>query len=133
MKRIHRAGEATRQSPDGIASKSFWVEMLTEGAGDSELGAMRATLEPGTVTRWHTHPRGQILYALSGVGLAQRDGGEIEELRAGDCITFAADERHWHGSAPTSTFAYISIQGARDGSAVTWLEPVNRNRQEEIS
>jgi quercetin dioxygenase-like cupin family protein len=113
MKRIHRAGEATLRSPDGIASKPFWVEMLVEAVNDNELGAMRATLEPGTITRWHSHPRGQILYVLSGVGLAQRDGGQIEEL-------------HWHGSTDTTTFVYISVQGAKNASAATWFEPVDR-------
>jgi quercetin dioxygenase-like cupin family protein len=127
MERIHRAGETTQRSPDGIASRPFWVEMLAEAIGDHELGAMRATLGPDTITRWHSHPRGQILYVLSGVGLAQREDGQIEELRAGDCIAFAPDERHWHGSTDTTTFVYVSVQGARNGSAATWFEPVDRS------
>lgn len=119
---IHRAGTSTQRSPEGIASAPFWVEMLVESREDGGLTAMRCTLEPGTMTQWHTHPHGQILYVLSGVGLAERDGETAEELRAGDCITFAPDERHRHGATPDSTFAYISIQAVLDGSAVTWLE-----------
>ncbi|CAN7400114.1 cupin domain-containing protein [Rhizobium rhizogenes] len=119
---IHRAGASTQRSPDGIASAPFWVEMLVESPEDGGLIAMRCTLEPGTMTHWHTHPHGQILYVLSGVGLAERDGEAAEELRAGDCITFAPDERHRHGATPDSTFAYISIQAVQSGSAVTWLE-----------
>jgi quercetin dioxygenase-like cupin family protein len=119
---IHRAGSATKRSPDAIANAPFWVEMLVENSQDGGLSAMRCALEPGTMTRWHTHPHGQILYALSGVGLAERDNHAAEELRAGDCITFAPGERHRHGAAPDSTFAYISIQAAKNGSAVTWLE-----------
>lgn len=119
---IYRAGSATRRSPDGIANGPFWTEALVENDRDGGLTAMRATFEPGVVTRWHTHPHGQILYALSGVGIAQRDNGQIEELRAGDCITFAPGERHRHGAAPQSTFAYISIQATAGGSAVTWLD-----------
>lgn len=119
---IHRAGTDMRRSPAGIATAPFWVESLVESNENGGLTAMRCALEPGVMTRWHTHPHGQILYVLSGVGLAERFGGSAEELRAGDCITFAPDERHRHGAAPESTFAYISIQAARDGSAVTWLE-----------
>lgn len=119
---IHRAGTNMRRSPSNIASAPFWVEALVEGSEDGDLTAMRCTLEPGVMSRWHTHPHGQILYALSGVGLAERFGGSAEELRAGDCITFAPNERHRHGAAPESTFAYISIQAAQGGSAVTWLE-----------
>ena len=122
--RIHRAGEDTQPAPAGVASKPFWVETLVAPA-ESGLGALCATLEPGTVSRWHSHPAGQILYVLSGVGTVQRDGGPVETLRAGDCISFAPDERHWHGSTPTTSFAYISIQAARDGSAVTWFEPAD--------
>jgi len=119
---IHRAGTVVQRSPDGIASAPFWVEMLVENSEDGGLTAMRCTIEPGVMTRWHTHPHGQILYVLSGVGIAERHGGPAEELRAGDCITFAPNERHRHGAAPESTFAYISIQAAQDGNAVTWLE-----------
>ncbi|MGV1755546.1 cupin domain-containing protein [Rhizobium sp. A22-96] len=119
---IHRAGTNIRPSPAGIATAPFWVEALVEGSEDGDLTAMRCTLEPGVMSRWHTHPHGQILYVLSGVGLAERFGASAEELRAGDCITFAPNERHRHGAAPESTFAYISIQAAQGGSAVTWLE-----------
>jgi hypothetical protein len=42
--------------------------------------------------------------------------------RAGDCVGF--DPSHRHGAAPTTTFAYINTQAARDGSAVTLSAPV---------
>ncbi len=121
--RIHRAGERVQPAPTGIANKPFWVETLVEASQES-AGAMIATLEPGTISLWHSHPDGQILYVLSGVGLMRRDAGPIEELRAGDCVSFAPDERHWHGATPTTTFSYLSVQAARDGSVATWFEPV---------
>lgn len=119
---IHRAGTALQRSPQSAAKTPFWVEMLVESGDDGSLTAMRCTLEPGVVSHWHTHPHGQILYVLSGVGLAERHGGPAEELRAGDCITFTPNERHRHGAAPESDFTYISIQATKDGRAVTWLE-----------
>jgi quercetin dioxygenase-like cupin family protein len=121
---IRRPGAAIARAPDGIASAPFWAEVLFDSAQEGENTIMRAHLDPGAITHWHTHPRGQLLYALSGVGLAQRDGGPVEELRGGDCVWFAANERHWHGAAPTSPFVYVSIQGVRDGAMVRWLEPV---------
>lgn len=123
---VKRAGAATVRSPEGIATRPFWVEMLLESQKDGEPTAMRAFLEPGVITHWHSHPAGQLLFVLSGVGRAQRDGADIVELRAGDSVWFAPDERHWHGAAPTSTFSYVSIQGVKDGAAVHWLEPVDR-------
>jgi quercetin dioxygenase-like cupin family protein len=120
---IRRAGAATQRAPEGIASGPFWIEMLLSSSREGDNTAMRAMLDPGVVTHWHSHPRGQILYALSGVGHVQRDGGEIEEVRAGDCVWFAPGERHWHGATPDSTFAYISIQAVHQGTAVHWMEP----------
>lgn len=121
---IRRPGETIARSPDGIASAPFWAEILFDSAEDGDNTVMRAHVDPGIVTRWHTHPRGQLLYVLSGVGLAQRDGGPVAEVRAGDCIWFAPGERHWHGAHGNSAFAYISIQAVRDGAMVHWLEPV---------
>ncbi|MGO4355485.1 cupin domain-containing protein [Rhizobium sp. RAF36] len=124
---IRRPGSVTR-SPDGVASAPFWVEMLLEGEARGENTAMRATLDPGTITNWHTHPRGQLLYVLSGTGRAQRDGGPVEELRTGDAVWFAPHEKHWHGAAAGSPFSYISIQATDGERIVDWLEPVEISR-----
>jgi quercetin dioxygenase-like cupin family protein len=121
---IRRAGGPIARAPDGIASGPFWAEWLLEGRLDGEMTAMRATLDPGIRTRWHSHPLGQLLYVLHGVGLAQRAGGPVEEVRAGDCVWFAPDERHWHGAAAESVFTYLSIQPVWNGTAVHWMEPV---------
>ncbi|WP_225765442.1 cupin domain-containing protein [Inquilinus sp. Marseille-Q2685] len=121
---IRRAGAAIARTPDGIASGPFWAEWLLQGRRDGEMTAMRATLDPGIRTHWHSHPRGQLLYVLHGVGLVQRAGGIAEEVRAGDSVWFAPDERHWHGATADSVFAYVSIQPVQDGTAVRWMEPV---------
>jgi quercetin dioxygenase-like cupin family protein len=121
---IVRGGASAARSPDGIASAPFWVEMLLASSEDGEPTAMRATLDPGVISHWHTHPLGQVLYVLAGVGQVQRRGGRIEEVRAGDCIWFAPDEPHWHGAAASSVFSYLSVQAVHQGTAVHWLEPV---------
>ncbi|EJC77775.1 hypothetical protein Rleg10DRAFT_6490 [Rhizobium leguminosarum bv. trifolii WSM2012] len=122
---VRRPGKAVH-SPEGAATAPFWVEMLLEGSADGENTAMRATLDPGTITRWHTHPRGQLLYVLSGHGLTQNEGGPIESLRAGDAVWFAPSERHWHGASDHSPFSYLSIQASENGSVVEWLHQVER-------
>jgi quercetin dioxygenase-like cupin family protein len=80
------------------------------------------------LSNWHSHPRGQLLYVLSGVGLAQVCGGEVNELRAGDAVWFAPGEEHWHGASPHGTFAYLSVQLWQDGRNVDWLEQVEQRR-----
>jgi hypothetical protein len=53
---------------------------------------------------------------MAGVGRAQRWGGEIEEIRPGDVVWFAPDEKHWHGAAPA--MMHIAIQE----EVVDWME-----------
>lgn len=82
------------------------------------------TFEPGARTNWHTHPLGQTLIVVSGLGRAQREGGGVEEIRPGDVVWFAPGERHWHGAAPATAMTHIAIQESLDGKAVEWAEAV---------
>ncbi len=83
------------------------------------------TFEPGARTAWHTHPLGQTLIVTAGVGRAQREGGPVEEIRAGDIVWFPPGEKHWHGAAPTTAMTHIAIQEALDGKVVDWMEKVS--------
>jgi quercetin dioxygenase-like cupin family protein len=83
------------------------------------------TFEPGARTAWHTHPLGQTLIVTSGLGRAQRWGGEIEEIRPGDVVWFAPNEKHWHGAAPATAMTHIAIQEQLDGKVVDWMEQVS--------
>ena len=83
------------------------------------------TFEPGARTAWHTHPLGQTLIVTSGLGWAQREEGPVEEIRPGDVVWFAPNEKHWHGATPTNAMTHIAIQEALDGKAVEWMEKVS--------
>ena len=82
------------------------------------------TFEPGARTAWHIHPLGQTLIVTAGSGRVRREGGSIEEIRPGDVIQFAPNEKHWHGAAPTTAVTHIAIQEALDGKVVDWMEKV---------
>ena len=86
--------------------------------------AASVTFEPGARTAWHTHPRGQTLIVTAGIGLVQREGGPIEEIRPGDIVWFEPNEKHWHGASPTTAMTHIAIQEHLDGKVVDWLEHV---------
>ena len=62
---------------------------------------------------------------LSGLGLAQREGGAVEEIRPGDVVWFAPHQKHWHGASPDTAMQHIAIQEAQDGKAVDWLKHVS--------
>lgn len=121
---IVRDGVGIAAAPEGIASGPSRVQTLLSSTVEGEMTAMRAFIDPGVVSHWHSHPRGQLLFVLEGLGLVQRDGGEVIEVCAGDCIWFAPGERHWHGAHPTGPFGYISVQPVQDGTAVHWMKPV---------
>jgi quercetin dioxygenase-like cupin family protein len=65
------------------------------------------------------------LIVTSGVGWAQRAGEGIEEIRQGDVVCFAPNEKHWHGASPTTAMTHIAIQEALEGKVVEWLEKVS--------
>ena len=87
-------------------------------------GGATVTFEPGARTAWHTHPLGQTLIVTAGCGRAQRDGGPIQEIRAGDIVWFEPGERHWHGASPTTAITHIAIAEMLDGNVVEWMEHV---------
>src|ERR1700741_5361927 len=90
----------------------------------ARVGGATVTFEPGARTAWHTHPLGQTLIVLSGSGRAQREGGPVEDIRAGDIIWFEPGEKHWHGASATTAMTHIAIAEALDGKVVDWMEKV---------
>ena len=91
----------------------------------ARIGGATVTFEPGARTAWHTHPLGQTLIVTAGCGRVQRDGGPIEEIRAGDIVWFQPGERHWHGASPTTAMTHIAIAEMLDGKVVDWMEHVS--------
>ena len=55
----------------------------------ARVRAARVSFEPGARTAWHTHPLGQTLHVLHGVGRTQTWGGPVREIRAGDTVWIA--------------------------------------------
>lgn len=90
----------------------------------ARVRALRVSFSPGARTNWHTHPLGQTLYVLSGVGLIQKQGEAIQEILPGDTIWIAPEEKHWHGAAPDHAMCHIAIQEELEGKHADWMEPV---------
>ena len=116
-------------APSRLASADYftgtvWQDPIVEAPAPARIRATRVTFTPGARTAWHTHPLGQTLYVVSGLGRAQSWGGPIREIRPGDTVWFAPGEKHWHGAGPQSAMAHIAMQEALDGAAVNWLEHV---------
>lgn len=83
------------------------------------------TFEPGARSAWHTHPAGQRLLVMSGVGLTQEWGKAVQEIRAGDAVWCPPGVKHWHGAAPSSAMSHLAVTGTVDGKNVEWMEKVS--------
>jgi len=122
IKRID--SQPTRKGPAEWFTGSVRIQPMFESPEPARARGSSVTFEPGARTAWHTHPFGQALIVTSGLGWAQREGGPIEEIRPGDVVWFAPNEKHWHGATPTNAITHIAIQEALDGKVVDWMEHV---------
>jgi quercetin dioxygenase-like cupin family protein len=120
-----------RQTERGSAdyfTGTVWLDAIALTKSPSRVRALRVTFEPGARTAWHTHPFGQVLYILSGIGRVQRVGEPVQTVKPGDTVIFQANERHWHGAAPGQAMVHIAIQEASEnGMHATWFEHVTDN------
>ena len=123
--------QITRNSTETAAGPSEWftgavyIDTVAKPSGASRLSSSSVHFTPGARTAWHTHPKGQTIYVIEGVGLAQRRGGAIEIIRPGDRVFFEPGEDHWHGAAPNRFMTHLAMLEVDDeGNSATWGEHV---------
>ncbi|WP_088348224.1 MULTISPECIES: cupin domain-containing protein [Rhodomicrobium] len=112
-----------RASPDYFTGTVF-QDVINEAPAPARVRALRVSFEPGARTNWHTHPLGQTLHVLSGVGRVQAEGGPLREILPGDTVWISPGEKHWHGAAPGHAMVHLAIQESLDGEQAVWLERV---------
>ena len=100
--------QASAKGPTDWFTGSVRIDSRFQRPAPARIGGAIVTFEPGARTAWHTHPLGQTLIVTAGCGRVQRDGGSIQEIRAGDVVWFQPGERHWHGAAPTTGMTHIA-------------------------
>ena len=123
---IKRSGSRTPNAGQAeYFTGSVKIDLLMQAPDPARVASASVTFEPKARTAWHTHPLGQTLIVVSGSGRAQRAGGPVEDIRAGDVIWFPPGEKHWHGASPTSAMTHIAIQERVDGRTVDWMEHVS--------
>jgi len=122
---ITRSGTtASIKGPDSWFTGAVRIDSPFQLPAPGRAGGAIVTFEPGARTVWHSHPLGQILVVLSGVGWTQCEGGPRTEIRAGDVVSCACGKRHWHGGAATTAMSHVAITELLDGTNVDWMEPV---------
>ena len=122
---IKRSGsQPPGKGPAEYFTGTVRIDPLFNAAAPARVVGASVTFEPGARTAWHTHPLGQTLHVVSGVGRVQLWGGPLREIRAGDTVWIAPGEKHWHGAGPDTNMVHIALQEALDGTHVAWLEHV---------
>jgi quercetin dioxygenase-like cupin family protein len=74
--------------------------------------------EPGVRNHWHRHAGGQLLHVVEGGGWVQGRGEAPTRLTAGDSVSTAPDEEHWHGAGAEGPMAHVAVTIGE----TTWLE-----------
>ena len=124
MQTTRSGSQPSSMGPVDWFTGSVRIDSPFQRNAPARVGGAIVTFEPGARTAWHTHPLGQTLIVTTGCGRVQREGGAIEEIRAGDVVWFEPGEKHWHGASPTTAMTHIAIAEMLDGKVVEWLEKV---------
>jgi len=124
MEIIRNGSQASINGPEEWFTGSVRIDPLFVKKDSTRAGGALVTFEPGARTAWHTHPAGQTLVVISGLGWVQRAGGPIQEINPGDVIWFEPNEKHWHGASPTKAMSHIAIHEYVDDIVVEWMEKV---------
>ena len=125
MKILTTEMRACRRGPEAWFTGTVWIDEVVTGAAPSRMNANRVAFEPGARAAWHTHPVGQALHVLSGVGWVQLKGEAARAIRPGDTVWIEAGEEHWHGATAERTMVHLAMQEADAGGvAVVWLQHV---------
>ena len=119
--RLTRNGVNTMAGPTDWFTGTVYVDAVAAPADSSRLSASSVHFTPGARTAWHTHPNGQTIFVLEGMGLAQGRGAPIEVIRPGDRVFFAPGEEHWHGASATRFMTHIAMLDVDEaGNNATW-------------
>lgn len=126
QQKITRAGsQPSVAGPEAFFTGRVRVDPVWAADNDISASGAHVTFEPGARSAWHTHPAGQQLVVMSGVGLTQEWGRPVQELRPGDVVWCPPGVKHWHGASSTSAMTHLAVTGTREGKNVEWMEKVS--------
>jgi quercetin dioxygenase-like cupin family protein len=125
MKILANETRSHRKGPEAWFTGTVWIEELLRTPEPASVKSNRVSFEPGARTAWHTHPHGQGLHVLEGLGFVQLKGQPPQVIRPGDSVWIEAGEIHWHGAAPGKRMVHLAMQQAdAQGIDAVWLEHV---------
>ena len=125
MKIIKADSRPTVRASSDYFTGTVWQDPIIEADEPARVRALKVSFEPEARTAWHTHPLGQTLHVISGIGLMGLRNETPQLIKAGDTVWIPPGEEHWHGASAANSMTHIAIQEALNGSVATWLEKVS--------
>ena len=119
-------------SPNWFTDEVYVQGLVNPNEVENLYSVGQVTFMPGGRTHWHTHPIGQTLLVLEGRGWYQERGKPAQELTKGSVVAIPKDVEHWHGASADTKLVHIAISNVENGSAVTWMSPVNEQEYKEV-
>jgi quercetin dioxygenase-like cupin family protein len=121
MKIVASSERGCRKAPAEWFSGDAWIDEIVKGVAPSRLQAVYVTFSPGARTAWHTHPVGQVLQVVSGLGWVQLEGEAARVIGPGEVVVIGPGENHWHGAQAGRTMVHLAMQEFDDsGKNVVW-------------
>lgn len=122
---ITRNSAETAPGPGDWFTGSVYIDTIAVPEAGARISALNVHFTPGARTAWHSHPHGQTIWVVEGLGRCQRRGGPVEVIRPGDRVFFEPGEEHWHGAAPDRLMTHVAmLEVDEDGNPATWGEHV---------
>ncbi len=122
---VTKSSIETARGPADWFTGDVYIDAVAAPVASSRVSASSVHFTPGARTAWHTHPNGQTIFVIEGVGRCQSRGGPIEVIRPGDRVFFEPGEEHWHGAAPDRFMAHIAMLDVDDqGNTAEWGDHV---------
>ena len=91
-------------------------------AENPSVNVYRVVFEPRARTDWHTHSGPQLLLIVEGICRYQKWGEPVRDAAAGDLVSIAPNEKHWHGAAPDGRMVHYAFNLNAETS---WMEKVS--------
>jgi quercetin dioxygenase-like cupin family protein len=119
---VVRAGARnTRRGAAETFTGVVFQDPVITAESPSRLGGSVVTFTPGARTAWHSHPVGQTLFCLSGVGRICFKGEKPQVLNPGDTVNIPPDTMHWHGASPDRLFSHLALsEVGEQGQGAAW-------------
>ena len=116
---LSMASASARESAGGqqpAANPNFTGVVTPMEAKDVTAGHRK--FEAGARTAWHSHDRGQLIYAEVGRMRTGRRQQPIKDYDEGGSEYTPPNVEHWHGATPAGPLVQVNIQF---GGTTKWL------------